>query len=698
MPTFVVKVGGDIYDVDAPDEATARAKALPWIADQYVANERKDGGIGQGVTDTVRNLARGTPVGSWLDEANAATAAGLHTATGGKMGAPYDEAKAYQDATDRAVDKDTGWTGTGTKIVGGVASALVSPMLAPFGAVAAPVAGVVAKAPALLPQVANGALNGIGYGTVYGAGEGNSLSERAGNAFTGGVVGGGIGAAAPIVARAAGNGYDAFREWRKGVPADLKPYSKGSVTRAAGALADDRVTPATIAADKARLGPERMIIDSGENSRLHGATLGERPGASRTIMADALDRRKEGAIPRIKAGINEALGPEQNIVALEAATKKKYSDLARPLYDKFRDTKIPQTMELENTLSILQDPYLGPRVINEARLLAGFGGKVAGQPNKPAFFASIADDGSTAVFNRAPNATEWDLLKRAVDDLAKKDTPGSNLQSLYRDLSKQIRGAVDNALSPGNPNGSIYKQARDIAGEGIGFKKALEAGSEAFTRKMTPDRMSAEMAGMSQLEQEAYKIGARGVLRDSVGNAATSFRPNGDVVARKTLGSEYAQDKLKLLAGEDKGAKLSNLLNAESTFEVSRQGVREGAKTARMKAAQDLYPDVSAAAPVGPAPTAWGDLVSKPIKWSYNKLVSGAKNESADVLNADAARIFTAKGDEAEKLATALLGYSSARASLPAEKKAIEALAKALMAGERPDAIQRGQKYIDGRN
>ena len=52
-----------------------RQSALDQWADQYVALERKNGGIGQTVSDTVRSFAKGTPVGSWLDEANAGTAA-----------------------------------------------------------------------------------------------------------------------------------------------------------------------------------------------------------------------------------------------------------------------------------------------------------------------------------------------------------------------------------------------------------------------------------------------------------------------------------------------------------------------------------------------------------------------------------------------------------------------------------------------
>ena len=99
-----------------------RASALNQWADQYVANERQGGGTMQAVGDTVRQLAIGTGLGSWLGEANALTASALG-------GAPYDEAIAYQNATDRAVDQSTGAVGTGLKVAGGVGSFMLSPLL-----------------------------------------------------------------------------------------------------------------------------------------------------------------------------------------------------------------------------------------------------------------------------------------------------------------------------------------------------------------------------------------------------------------------------------------------------------------------------------------------------------------------------------------------------------------------------------------
>ncbi len=91
-----------------------RTEALNQWAEDYVGRERaklKTGDIPGTINparlnDHIRNIARGTLLGSWADEANAATSAAAHALTGGAFGSPYDEAKAYQTALDRAIDKE----------------------------------------------------------------------------------------------------------------------------------------------------------------------------------------------------------------------------------------------------------------------------------------------------------------------------------------------------------------------------------------------------------------------------------------------------------------------------------------------------------------------------------------------------------------------------------------------------------------
>ena len=184
-----------------------RQDALKQWADAYVDKERKAGGVGMMADNTMRTLARGTFVGPFLDEANAATSAATHTLTGGAFGAPYDETLAYNRARDRAVDKDYPVMATSGKIAaglagGGVALAGRGGTLVDQGARALVGGPLVAMAPSatVAGRVGQAAGTGAGYGAVagFGAGEGgigNRLESAARGGAFGTVLGTGVGVA-----------------------------------------------------------------------------------------------------------------------------------------------------------------------------------------------------------------------------------------------------------------------------------------------------------------------------------------------------------------------------------------------------------------------------------------------------------------------------------------------------------------------
>lgn len=257
-----------------------RPAALRQWADTYVANERGASPsvrAGTHLPDLVRNVARGTIVGSFLDEANAATQAGLHSISGGRIGAPYDEAVAYQRATDRAIDAERPITSTLTQIAGGLASAR------PF----------LAAAKTLPGRMAIGAPVGAGHGFVYGygSGEGDLLSDtRLDSGLESAGIGAVLGGTLPIAISGVARGANALGEavsptvarWRADL--DALRYRYGIHASADGGL------PATPGADAAALqvaandmrrsgrtvGDLRAILDDMDRSRtFHSSGVGQ---------------------------------------------------------------------------------------------------------------------------------------------------------------------------------------------------------------------------------------------------------------------------------------------------------------------------------------------------------------------------------------------------------------------------------------
>lgn len=660
-----------------------RPRAMREWADRYVAKERQGGGVVQGASDFVRNFARGTPVGSWLDEANAATASGLNKVTGGIVGAPYDEAIAYQRATDRAVDKDstkvagpiTG--GDITKLAGGIASVPLAPIAQVF------------RGATMLPQMGNALATGLGYGALYGAGQGeDTTTNRLWEAGKGAAIGGGLGVAAVPVARGLGNAAGYAADMFRRTPQALRGYERGAVNALARSTTDDALA-AQYQQRVAELGPEGMLADMGMNLRGQAGAIANQPGAGQRQIMTALEGRRDTAAGRITADVNQALGPAANIPETVNATQQYYRQQALPHRQQFQQNPVPFTQPLDDTLQLLAQHE--PAVIRAAQRMSG----VDNQSGPHQWFARQMPDGSYQI-ERVPNASEWDYIKRALDDMAR--SPEANLRRVYGGLAARVRGQVDEALSPGAPQDSPWARARRLEAEDFQIRDAVEQGRGAFNRNLTPDQMRAELYGVGQPPQggmtppqlAGYGVGARDQVRTIMGNAATAQGENAATGARRALGSDYAREKLDIIAGPQAAGQLTRRLDAETVFDQTRQGVLGGSPTAPRLAAQAEFPN----------PAARQDAISQVGKKSLtgmaaeaslrlaNALSGNALNERRARIASDAAEMLIAQGQARDNVANAIFAYSQTRALSRQQRMAIARLAITIAEGGRQKAIE----------
>jgi hypothetical protein len=651
-----------------------RQTALREWAQSFVAQEREQGGVGLAVDNTVRALARGTPIGSFLDEANSLTQAGIHAVSRGRFGAPFDETQAYQRARDEAFDEANPIASPALQIGGAVASAPFTPMAS------------VLRGGSLGSQMVNAGATGLGYGTLYGLGLGDGASERLDNARTGAMFGAGIGAAAPVIARGAGNLVAYGAEQFKGVPQAVQGFERGSVQRIVRGLTDDGIDTVAEAQSRLRpLGREGTMMDIGENMLDQAGAIANQPGAGQRILRQTLDERRAGAAGRIADDATAVMGPRQNLPRLEQAIRKNYGDAAAPLYDEFYRSPIPTTPELQNVLSRVQRAT--PQAASRARRLmeADVDGFDAAN-----FFARELSDGSFEI-TRMPSAMEWDYIKRAIDDIAKGAGRGSNEERIFGNLARTLRETVDEAISPGNPEGSIWRQARNIAGESKGLRESMEEGQSAFNRSVSRDQMQVDLEGLSEAERIAYLVGARAQLDDTMRNHGTQFGPNGQTGAMRLLGNENARDKLTLLVGDDGANRLVGRLEAEGRFEASRQGVTQNSATARRQAAQREFPS----AVDGPLRTTGGASLygraEQGVVAVANALLGGSLNDRNARIAVDAARMLSTQGAPRDEIVRALINYQGSRALTAQGQEAVQRIVEALMQGSRPAAITGAQ-------
>lgn len=236
------------------DEVTARMR-------ERVKGERAQGGIGMAAENAVRTAARGTFVGPFLDEIEAAGKAGLNTVTGGAVGMPYDDALAYRREHNRQFDEANPVTSTALQIAGGVAGGGAAMQLAKAPGIVAKIAGVAAGGPlaawtpakSMVGNIAQGSVMGAGYGAAsgFGTGEGG-LDKRLENAESGAYVGGALGAVLPPVISGAGRvvsaGADALSPQLARAAANLDAVRQKLAIRASGGAGGPVVSPGADAA------------------------------------------------------------------------------------------------------------------------------------------------------------------------------------------------------------------------------------------------------------------------------------------------------------------------------------------------------------------------------------------------------------------------------------------------------------------
>ena len=297
-------------------EGPQRDALMKQWADAYVAKERegsKQTGVksaimspGQ-IPDVVRNFARGTIVGSVADELNAGTSALAHKATGGAMGAPYDEAVAYQRALDRALRAEPG--SAVTEVAGALATG------AP---IAKAVMGGAKSIPGLMAR-GTGVGGTVGYVSGFGEGEGGA-AERHTNATSGegkafglppvatGAIAGGVlppvisgiaaagsrvaEAASPLVARIGANVGAVPRRLGIGASAD------GAIPETAGARAAAEQIIANQASRAGLTAPELRNRLAGVEDATTFHTQGRAQDATALVDLDPAFQRLAGSAAR----------------------------------------------------------------------------------------------------------------------------------------------------------------------------------------------------------------------------------------------------------------------------------------------------------------------------------------------------------------------------------------------------------------
>lgn len=287
-----------------------------------LAKERRAGqsSTERGIRDVARNVARGLPLGSYLDEGLAYTQSdvpyGIEKATQNALNKiSEDESTSYGELPYIGEVKQSGVN----KLIGAVASAPFTPMIRAGG------------------TFANMLATGAAYGGLYGSGEGDSATERllnaAGGAAAGGAFGGALGGATALGTRA----YQAARD-AVPVPQAVRQYAPGARERVGRAVMTD-TAEGDIARRQQRMGDRAFLADLGENvsdqANAIAASGGEVGGRGSAIIRRGIRRRDEQSGDVLQQASDAALGRYRPAKQTARLTREAANRAARPFYRQF---------------------------------------------------------------------------------------------------------------------------------------------------------------------------------------------------------------------------------------------------------------------------------------------------------------------------------------------------------------------------
>lgn len=696
-------------DLEKMEPKTRRQAMTAW-ADKRAAEEKFAPG------SLLSNVVRGTPIGSWIDEIDGGLQQGLHSVSGGRIGMPYQEAKDLSEARFRKVDKESTKLGTlpiiGDVTAGGAQKLLGGVMSAPLGMLRA------APGNSLGAQIVNSGLTGMGYGALYGSGEGNTLEERAVSGAQGGLVGLGLGAALPPVARGLGNAFEYVSNQRRGLPQQLQQYDPGAVRRVNESFVADDAANVIAGGDRARqmqavnqarsqggggmefaeerirqktpqLGEEGMLIDYGQNLMRDGDNLFNRPGESAAIGRRALEDRANLRPSRIAQDANATIGPAVADDITARAVVDRGNAAATPFYEQFRAIRIEPTDQLKDILQrVPQSAYA-----------------------KAVEIASAQGVNLRTHRTRGLDGMMLDYIKRGVDQIAREAPRGSDLARVYGNLARDLRSEVDNILiqrgaiardakgRPITPNGrdpiSVWEHARNLSGQGKDVKEAIELGNTVFQRNVSANQLAQEMQGMTIPEREGLQQG----MRNSVRTMQVTSTRDGQVV--NPFAAYENRKKLEMalpdsvtanspLSQQERARQYLNRMDAEAKMMATERQLTAQSATAPRLASRDRYP----------LPATSGDQVLGGVRQSTltglgaealyrmgNALTKGMLNERRNRIATDAARMLFAQGATRDEIIQGLIQYGQSVNLTGQARVRFENNVRRFINGLRPQAV-----------
>lgn len=355
--------------------------------------------------------------------------------------------------------------------------------------------------------------------------------------------------------------------------------------RIATSFERDSTTANDVGSNMARLGAESRVADAaGENTRTMLDLNANLPGKTQNDLETVNMSRIKSRPERMDSAVYAVNGGYGRATPVYEALEKQKKDTAAPLYAQLHQMEIIPSDKLAKSL--------------EAAKKAGAFGEASKIANADEVAFTLKDiqaqqtvtgkanpltntSQTTQVGGTKLSMADLDYAKRGIDALIEKETDAvTGKVSTYGRSLVMLKNRIVDELDT-QTNGA-YKAARDAFAGPAALQTAIKKGKSFWNEDA--DTLANMMQGMSQSEQEAFRIGASEAMRSMVGSQTGQNR------LLNVLNDRNIRERLQSLLGND--AKYSDvermLLNEGTLKRLESLGPSRNSRTfSRLAASED---------------------------------------------------------------------------------------------------------------
>jgi len=441
------------------------------------------------------------------DEASAVAQIPLEMARRGTFNPAeaYRYNKAYQELKTEQTNKNTeGLGGAAAELVGGFAGAapwMGAPQAGKMVFPAVPNLGLPAKTmPAGVVNAFRNATTGAAMGGVYGFGEGEGLQDSAGKGAAGALVGGTVGAVAPVAYEYGVKPVARMLQMpRLNAPENVMIERVNKAVRDSGQTME-QITQKIADAHAAGNTGYTLADAIGHEGQRTLAGLNKQSGPQRDLITKTLAERNLNMPDRVVAGINQGLGVEGTAKQAQKALIEKASAEAGPYYRSAEHSGPVWNnaiQEILDTDAAKKGIAAGVRI--QQQEAAG-----SGIPFKATDAAITGfDKAGDPIISGVPNTKTLHTLKVGLDRMIEQHTDElGHVNAEGRSLIIMKNRLLEN-MDALNPD---YAKARELYRGPMEVRDAVKTGQDMATRGRPADTLDT-FRGLNPSEQQGARIG-----------------------------------------------------------------------------------------------------------------------------------------------------------------------------------------------